>query len=457
MAKAWEGTRKLDLNNPSYSKNTPYEDWMKEIPEFDELKDYLREEKGGKIASGGAQVIIRCPWCGDSKDPRSAHLYIGPNKKRGRVISYYCFLCGRGGTINPQFFRDINCYDVGLIDRVLNYNHETAIKYGSGKKIDYEYKKPNINNSNEENIEFNYNFEQSFKKLAYINNRLGLNLSFEDLDQLKIILNLEHYIRSNHIRGISRKKNVLDELTNKHIGFLSVDNTYVVMRSIVDPSELDPSIQTRYTNYQLYPNRHIAHTFYVIPCQIDINREVHVHIAEGCFDILGIYFHGDKSKRTGNELFAACSGRTFYLDVLKYLAVIPNIPTCACTVDLYLDKEKDGSVKMDKKMKEIIDTIEELALEISIHVNDYPGEKDFGVTPDRIIDSIIYHKDHHPKLEKHLYFLNTRTTYDPPEYDEFYMIEDTEPRPLSECIILDEELRKRVEQEKHQQQTNDIK
>ena len=49
MAKAWEGTRKLDLNNPSYSKNTPYEDWMKEIPEFDELKDYLREEKGGKI------------------------------------------------------------------------------------------------------------------------------------------------------------------------------------------------------------------------------------------------------------------------------------------------------------------------------------------------------------------------------------------------------------------------
>lgn len=356
------------------------------IPVFEDLKEYLHDDRRGKIRSGGRQVVIRCPWCGDSRDFTDAHLYIGPSRKYSKALSYYCFLCGRGGALDQEFFRMIDCYDINLIGRVLDYNAEQFknSKYDRQGFVTERVTKPRITNKQEDLGMSEYD------KLAYVNNRLGVNLTLEDLSRLKIVTNLRQYIKDNHVRGISRKKEILDELSHKFVGFLSVDNTYMVMRAVADPATLHPEIGMRYVNYQLTFDRFWCYTYYTIPVMIDITKEVHLHIAEGCFDILGVYFHCDRSNRTGNEIFTACSGRTFYLDVLKYFIMKAMIPGCLMTVDMYLDKEKDGSVKIDEKMQTMITTIRSLVKSVKIHINAFEGEKDFGVTPDKIIDNVIY-------------------------------------------------------------------
>ena len=61
-------------------------------------------------ASGGKEVVIRCPFCGDSqKDKRDAHFYIGLQTDKDTDFyqvapKYHCFLCNKGGTLSGDVF-----------------------------------------------------------------------------------------------------------------------------------------------------------------------------------------------------------------------------------------------------------------------------------------------------------------------------------------------------------------
>ena len=346
------------------------------IPEFEHLRDYIIVEKGGRRAAGGAQVTMRCPYCGDSRDPKSQHFYIGPDRKKNLVLSYHCFLCNVGGIITGKFFRDIECYDTDLINEILDYNvSKYRNTYYARRNVEHFNRYANTRIINV------MDSKEAFDKLNYINNRLGVNLSFEDLVNLKIVLNLNRYLNDNRISFTTRYPDIMNELSKKFIGFLSVDNSYVIMRTIVDPKTLSKTISHRYTNYAIFNIPDMA-LYYVIPGQIDPYKHVNVYITEGPFDILGVYFNVVQDKT--NSIFAASAGKSNFMSLIDYMFNRIGIPCCRCHIHLY----SDSDLKMEEITK-IKNNMNSIGVPFTVHINGMEGEKDFGVTKDRIIDRVL--------------------------------------------------------------------
>lgn len=350
---------------------------QQQIPEeFNIFKEYLINEKNGKTASGGTQCIIRCPYCGDSRNIRNAHMYIGIDKHNG-AICYHCFLCGRGGILNSDFFRAIGCFDTDLMNIVFDYN-EKILKI-NGKN--FGYRRSNIHKriNHIQPIIKNSVSENEIDKCLYINNRLGLNLTHEDLARLKIITNLESYLYNNRIDIRTRHQDVVHELSESSIGFLSVDNSHIILRAIREIN--NPNLQSRYNNYTIYPNQN-TFLYYIIPSIVDPFRPINIYITEGVFDILGVYFNVSVDKT--NSIFAAACGKTGYANMLKYIFTIARIPAFMSTVHMY----SDNDVNMGEYNR-VIKLTNTLSTRFILHKNNYPGEKDFGVSKDHIIDIII--------------------------------------------------------------------
>lgn len=348
-----------------------------DIPEFEDLKNYIINNHNGKSASGGTQVTMRCPYCGDSRDPRNRHLYIGPDRKNENILSFHCFLCNSGGIITAKFFRDIGCYDMDLINEVVEYNHSFKTRKTYTKR--YERDKRITINPVLQTLDIG---TEAFNKLDYINNRLGSNLNFEDAARLKIILNLNAYLKANHIGNVTRYPTIMNELSLNSVGFLSVDNSHVILRTIVDPKTLNPTIARRYNNYSIFvtPNTYL---FYVIPGLVDPTKPIKIYITEGVFDILSVYLNVIEDKT--NSVFAAAAGKAQYCSLLGYIFTVMQIPSCLSEVHIYSDN--DMNMNEYKKICILLNTIK---VPLVLHRNMKEGQKDFGVPKDQIIDKVVF-------------------------------------------------------------------
>lgn len=345
------------------------------IPEFEDLKAYIIAEKMGRKAAGGTQCTMRCPYCGDSRDPRNRHLYIGPDKRNNYVLSHHCFLCDAGGPITPKFFRDIDCYEMELIQEVIAYNNSVKRRNKYSKRDAVERRMtfhPII--TEVDNME-------SFDKLKYINDRLGTNLTFADISQNKIILNLNRYLKDNHIGSTTRYPAIMNELSKNCIGFLSVDNSHVIMRTIVDPKTLHHTIARRYNNYAIFttPNLYL---YYVIPGKVDATKPITINIAEGPFDILSVYYNIVQDKT--NHIFAAAAGKAQYRGLIKYIFTVIGIPPYLVNIQLYCDSDVDINDLIKLK-----NDLTKLKVPMTVHKNCMEGEKDFGVPLNRIVDKVL--------------------------------------------------------------------
>lgn len=358
-----------------------------DIPEFEDLKEWLVKNRNGKVAAGGSQVTIRCPYCGDSRNPRNQHMYIGPDRRNSMVLSYHCFLCNCGGALHPKFFRDIECYETDIINAVCEYNRniwrngppknsgvDENRKRKRGPRKQAIIRPPDP--GEDENIQ---------AKLSYINHRLGVRMTLEDTARLKIILNLNRYLRDNHVWGSTRNKEIMAELSRVTIGFLSVDNSHVILRTVVDPSEirLSENLRRRYINYTIFTAPGL-YLYYVIPGIVDPSKPIKVCITEGPFDILGVYFHVVKDHN--NCIFAAAAGKTGYCGLMEYLFTKIRIPPHMCELHVFSDN--------DMNIKEYDDLLKDMYIVntrgVVLHRNAYPGEKDYGVPGHKINDTIIY-------------------------------------------------------------------
>ena len=91
-----------------------------------------------KVASGQSEVICRCPFCGDSKDLKHAHLYISVPQNEEELSFYDCKKCPAHGVVDIDFLRKIGCEDTSLLVEVSKHNSEVfkLPKYKSIKQID---------------------------------------------------------------------------------------------------------------------------------------------------------------------------------------------------------------------------------------------------------------------------------------------------------------------------------
>lgn len=335
------------------------------VEAFEALKQYLVDNFRAKLASGGREVVKRCHICGDSRDPSDAHMYIGlrPDGK----IAYNCFKCNAGGLVTRQFLKDLACYDENLITMC-----ETQNKASGDSKATYSGKLGNIN-YRKLLLPISTN-EYAMKKLNYISNRFGMIFNPQDAARFKIILNLKDFLNINSIDRYTRHPDAVDALDKFFIGFLSMDNRYVMMRRLIPEGKLPEFIDYRYVNYDITGSQSQGIKYYAIPNIVDISRPVEIHMAEGAFDILSAYFF--VAPMGTNAAFVAIGGKA-YENAVKFL--ITQYGFAGFILHIYADADVD-----DRMFAKIKNMLAPFNIPVYIHRNRTPGEKDFGVSMDKI-------------------------------------------------------------------------
>lgn len=334
---------------------------------FEALKQYMIDNGMAKTASGGKELVKRCHICGDSRDHTDAHMYIGC---RNGVIVYNCFKCNARGVVDAKFLRDIDCYDQNIMYLCQMQNNENSgsKQYNSGSLRNYIPKSLLIPISNN---------DFAIKKIQYIENRLGFTLTQEYISAFKIILNLKDFLSFNNITKYTRDPEMVDLIDKFFVGFLSADNRYVILRRLIPEGKLPKFIDTRYIVYNIF-GRNDGIKYYAIPGSIDMTRPVSIHIAEGVFDIISIYAN---LPRIDNSMYLAISGKS-YSSIIQYVIMTYGI---VC-FDLHIYPDADIS---NSEMMKIKNELSIFNIRIFIHRNGYNGEKDYGVSKDRIIDNIV--------------------------------------------------------------------
>lgn len=347
----------------------------------EKLRDLLLNLPGARTTHGGKEITSRCEVCGDSKNPRHAHLVINLGYN-DTPLYYNCVRCHENrGLLTPNKLIEWGLYstDFQLPMEMTKYNKQCLnIRKNSQFKDHIVYNIGNhyINDNKVSRI-----------KLDYINKRLGLKLSYNDLLEKKIILNLKDLLSSNNINRITRKEGIVDQLNDFFIGFISEDNAFVNCRCLIkDENEMKkmiyPSICRRYTQYSLFNKFDTSRNNYVIPSDINIlyRNNIKVNIAEGAFDILSVYYNL-RDQESKNCIYSAISGNN-YVNLCRYFILYLAIPNIE--FHIYLDND----VK-DYYINQVIYLCKDLNIDLYLHRNLYPNEKDFGVSKDRIKEQIV--------------------------------------------------------------------
>lgn len=340
------------------------------------FKDYmLQHMEGAKLASGGRFIQCRCPICGDSIHKSSAHMYIQlPNGEEPSW--YYCHKCHSSNIITYKTLLEWNIYDNQIADQIEQYNiavanNPRAVKYFSGNRIVYlSHRYTTIDDKSE------------FKR-RYICNRLGIDLSFEQLQSLKVQINLLDLLKENRITKFTRDHNIINDLDREFIGFISVDNNYLNMRRTCPEGKVYKTIDKRYVNYKIFDNKFDnTQRFYVVPNNVDLNTpyRTKLNISEGPFDILSVFLN---VRRQENGIYSCVAGSN-YITVINYFMIDMRVPNLE--IHIYPDNDQYGSMEAMYNLKrKILDP----TIPIYIHRNTFPNEKDFGVPLSRINETVM--------------------------------------------------------------------
>lgn len=332
----------------------------------------LRNFPSARIGSGGKEIIMRCPVCGDSPNPKAAHFYVSLGYD-DKPFLYHCFkaTCDAKGIVDRATLLKWGVRDTEGLIHVAQRN-KNVLKLSKNRKYDDEYIYTLLN-------DYVFDHPYSYKKLEYINKRLGQALTFKDLIDLKIVLNLKDLLVRNNINNFTRDVKIIEELNLSFIGFITHDNAYVALRNLREGKTIKP-VDGRWAKYNIFGKYTDNKSYYIIPTKLDLLRRdrLKIHIAEGQFDILSIYFNLMK-KEYG--LYAAISGAG-YFNICQYL--IENKGLFYSEIHIYKDKDVPWH-----KMDAIAKYVKQFNIPLYVHENQMQGEKDYGVPIDRIIDNYV--------------------------------------------------------------------
>ena len=322
-----------------------------------------------KSVSGGREVNCRCMYCSDSNNSNKGHFYISIPRDESEPSMFDCKKCPAHGMVTNSKLIEWGIYDAEMGIKLNLHNKKL------GKSSNKLYTNNEIYNIRYSNITDD---KLTKYKLSYINNRLGINLSYDDCIKEKIILNMLDLIKQNNLTP-TRHKYIMECLDTSFIGFLSYDNSYINMRNL-QINEVPSSIDKRYINYNIFNNIDNTRNFYVIPNKINLfnTNPIELHVAEGPFDILSIYHNVRKTM--DNCIYAAAIG-SGYKGLIRYF--INNLRLINIIIHIYPDADIQ-----QYKMEDIADLLYPFKIPIYIHRNTMKGEKDFGVPISKIKESV---------------------------------------------------------------------
>lgn len=326
-----------------------------------------------KIVSNGREICTRCMYCSDSKDITHGHLYIHIPQDKDDAPTFHCFKCQTSGLITSKTLIEWGVYNPEIgneTDKIIK-NASKNNKFKGYNSIRYPF--------------YNcvYNTDLAYKKLEYIKNRIGIELSIEECMRQKIILNLKDVLDYpyNGINQYTRHPNIIQSLNDNFVGFLSLDNNFVNLRRICEEGILYKGIDKRYVVYNIHNKIENTEKMYIMPITLNLTKpeKVQIHIAEGPFDILSIKYN---LRRNEEGIFAAITG-SGYLGFIVHLII--NYEIFFFDLHVYPDNDELGS---DNMMNKIKDFIKPYGANLYIHRNTMIGEKDFGVPVNKIKETI---------------------------------------------------------------------
>lgn len=311
-----------------------------------------------------SQLRTRCPWCGDSqKNFKTGHLYLRINPDDNLPIVYNCFKCPAQGVLKFDDLELLGIEDDSLKDGIKSLNASAdKLDYlnKETKEIYYDYKVPN-------------NFDR--RKVDYLEKRLGLSFTDEDLVNMKVITSLKDFLKLNDIHSITCKPNMAKYLESSYIGFLSNNNTHILFRDITDSSEI------RWFKYSITEDSIGQRLIYTLSTDIDLysDEPLIVNMSEGVMDCLSIKYNLAEMMNYNTLNIAICG--KYYGNVIKYL-IGKGILGDNIIINIFADNDKteDTSIEYYKK---ILFKYKFLVKEINIYYN--TKSKDCGVPKDQII------------------------------------------------------------------------
>ena len=347
-----------------------------DISVFERLKSFIREFHNGKSASGGREITKKCHLCGDSRNEKSRHMYIGMQKDTGLIV-YNCFKCNSSGIVSSRFLREMDQFhDTMELGRDIDrWNRE---RMNDPRNVVIK----NIENSRIYSPRWFVRDDQDTAyKVAMFNKRLGTNLSAQDLCNYKIVINLKDFLYANYIKNYTRHPDVVEILDRYFMGFLSIDNSYINLRRLAPEGKLPEFIDKRYVNYNVLGKIDNTFRHYVVPASINtLSLEpIKIYIAEGGYDALSLRLN--VIDNPNQCIFSSIGGKSYFMMVKFFLEKYGFI-----NAEFHLCP--DGDVPNDD-MYYIAEIIRPFNIPVYIHRNTSPGEKDFGVSKNRIIDSCI--------------------------------------------------------------------
>lgn len=343
------------------------------------FQDYLRQSlhqlfPNSKDDGAKNNVLINCPLCIREGKPDTHHHMSICLGNDGKPLFYNCFRNTKHrGILTPDSLKDLArnspiSLDISLLKAIENFN--TQSKHYSRYKL---AKDDRFNIITNDFLETNNIIET---KRQYICNRLGLDLSLEELTKNKIIFSVKELLWRNYIREYTRDKRIMDKLDQYFVGFLSNNNGSISLRNMVYGNiNLGYTLNYRYIKYLIVQGAPTG--YYIIPSKCDITKRIEINIAEGHFDILSIFYNIYNGDRM-NKIYA-CIGGNSYLNIIKYF--LCDMGLVNPIFHIFLDNDISRY-----NINQIKNLLSPLRLEIYIHMNTYPNEKDFGVPKEKIKD-----------------------------------------------------------------------
>ena len=320
----------------------------------------------GVVATSNIQLQTKCFICGDSKkNPYKKRLGIKVDINDPREpIMYNCFNCGAYGVFTPDMLEQLGVENKDLKDSLRKLNKDALSD--DGTKIN-RYK-----NKSEIQVQFPplLNNEKTLSKIKYLYNRIGYKIPLEDFEKLKIVFNLKDFLAVNNIEPLNQYVDMLDK---DYIGFLSLNNEYVILRDITEKHKM------RWVKYNLFDIKDNSNSFYAMRTAVDMlgTDEIHLIIAEGIFDVLSIRYNLFENNVQNKIIMASCNG-SFYNPINHFIRkglVGDNIH-----IDCYQDNDtKLNFSRMRKAFKPYI------LSDSNFKVYYNMMGKDFGVPKSKII------------------------------------------------------------------------
>lgn len=318
-----------------------------------------------KRASGGRELLTRCKFCSDSHDLSHGHFYI--KTVENKPITYHCVKCNVGGLLTTATAISWGITDQSFLGLLEVYNKKVLSlaenkKYMVGHNMKYKLDTRRITDSN-----------ATRHKIDYINRRLGTRLSYNDCRQMKIVPNILDLLQANRVRELTLSRNIIEELNNHFIGFLSYDGAFVNLRQVTEPSA--PFLKDkRWINYNIFGKYDNCQRFYTIPWNVNRDEDVTIYVAEGVFDILSLRLNCFPEAK--NAIFSTEAGNS-YMNTVRHFS--GDMGIIGPDVRFFYDNDVPTSKMI--KVKQYFDIY---CGDIKLIYNGYPGEKDFGISKDRI-------------------------------------------------------------------------